>query len=129
MTLAPIPARPCEPGRSSETARSPKATFAVEGDDVVVVLHGLEIHQQRLAAVETQGCGGQQSSLEAVSFALSQRALRRPRCVPVLVWQGVEEALDLRRCLERAQGAHVLRQQAEGFAAVLNGLLSGLLCV
>ena len=73
--------------------------FTIESYNVVVVPHGLEIHQQWQVTVDTQGGGGEQRSLQAVSLALPQRALRRPRCVRVLVRQRVKESLDSRRCL------------------------------
>ena len=88
---------------------SPEAAFAVEGDDVVIVAHSFEIHQQRRVAVHAQGGGGQQGSFEAVSLALAQGALRRPGGVGVLVGEGVEEALDFYGRVERAEGAEVLR--------------------
>jgi len=83
---------------------------------MVVVLHGLEIHQQRRMAVDAQGGGGQQRSLKAVPFALAQHALGRPRGVCVLVLERVNELLDAHRRPERAQGAQIGRRQAEAFA-------------
>jgi hypothetical protein len=76
---------------------SPQAAFAVEGHHVIVVTHALQIHEQRRVAVETQSGSGQQRSLQAVSFALAQYALRRPRRVRVLILQRVNELLDSRR--------------------------------
>ena len=64
---------------------SPQAVFAIEGEDVIVVVHGLEIHEQRRMAVDAQGGCGQQSSFEAVPFALAQHALRRPGGVGILI--------------------------------------------
>jgi hypothetical protein len=49
---------------------SPEAAFAVEGDHVVIVAHGFQIHQQRRVTVDAQGGGGQEGSFEAVAFAL-----------------------------------------------------------
>ncbi len=97
---------------------SPQAAFAVEGHHMVVVVHGFQIHQQRGMAVDTQGGSGQQRSLQAVSLALTECALRRPRRVCILVRQRINEFLDLRRRLERAQGAQILRRQAETLVPV-----------
>ena len=85
---------------------------------MIVVVHGFEVHDQRRVAVETQGGGGKERSLQAVPLALSQDALRRPRRISVLVLQRVNELLDSHRSLERAQFAHILRQQAEALAPV-----------
>jgi hypothetical protein len=100
---------------------SPEAALAIEGDDVVVVAHGFEIHEQRRVAVEAQGGGGEQRSLHAMSLALAQGALRRPGGVGILVGQGVEEALDFGWGLERAQctqGMQILGREAEGLVSV-----------
>ncbi len=89
---------------------SPQAAFAVDGHHVIVIVHGFQIHQQRGVAVDTQGGSGQQRSLQAVSLALTQRALGRPGRVRVLVRQIVDKLLDLRRRLQRAQRAQTLRR-------------------
>ncbi len=96
---------------------SPQAALAVEGDDMVVVVHGFEIHEQRRVAVETQGGSGDERALHAVAFAFAQHAMRRHGRVCVLVLQSVNELLDLRWSLEGAEGAHVGGREAKGFAA------------
>ena len=55
---------------------SPEAALAVEGDDVVVVVDGFEVHEQRRVAVEAEGGGGEERALEAVAFALAEGAAR-----------------------------------------------------
>jgi len=53
---------------------APEATFAIEGDDVVVVANGFQVHEERRVTVEAQGGCGQQRTLQAVTLALTQGA-------------------------------------------------------
>jgi len=85
---------------------------------VIVIAHRLQVHQQRRVAVEAKRGRGQQRSLQAVSLALAQNPLRRPRRIPVLVRQCIKKLLNAHRCLQRAQLAQILRGQAEGLAPV-----------
>jgi hypothetical protein len=85
---------------------------------VVVIMHRLQIHQQRRLTVQSQSRSRQQSSLQAVPFTLSQRALRRPRCVPILIGQRVKESLDSSRRLQRAQDAQIPRRQSEALMSI-----------
>jgi hypothetical protein len=86
---------------------SPEAAFAVECDDVVVVAHGFEIHHERRMAVDAQGGSGDEGAFEAVSPALAEDALRGTRGIGVVVFDGVDEPLDVRGSLEAAQGSEV----------------------
>jgi len=87
---------------------APEAAFAVEGDDVVVVVNGFEVHEQGWVAVDAQGDGGKQRSLQAVALALAQGTGGRPCRVGILIGQRVQEALDFYGRVEGAQGAEVL---------------------
>ena len=100
---------------------SPEAVPAIDGNDMVIVVDGFEIHEQRRMAVDAQGGGGEQRAFKAVALALAQDALRRPGCVGVLIVKGVNELLDLRRSLEGAQDTEALRREAKGRVAVAQG--------
>lgn len=91
---------------------APETLFAIEGQDVIVVVHGFEIHEQGRMAVNAQGGCGKKSSFEAVPFALAQHALRRPGGVGILIGERVYEALDFCRRVERPQCTEILRGQA-----------------
>ena len=84
---------------------SPQAAFAVDGEDVVVVVDGFEIHEQGRMAVDAEGGGGEQGSFQAVTLAFAQGARGRPGGVGVLVGERVEKTLDARGCSGRARCA------------------------
>jgi hypothetical protein len=92
--------------------------LAVERDDVVVVMHRFQIHDERRIAVDTQGGSGQQRALQAMARALAENAPRRPRGIGVLVGEVVNETLDARRRLQRAQCAQIARREAEAIPRV-----------
>ena len=106
-----------QPGEVRFGNAAPEATLAIDGDDVVVVVDGLKIHEQRRMALDAQSGRGHERSLKAMAFARAENARRRPRRVRVLVRNRVDELLDAQRCLESAQGAQVFRRQAEAVAA------------
>ena len=103
-----------EAGKVGFGDASPEAVLAIDGDDMVVVVHGLEIHEQGRMAVDAQGGGGQQRAFKAVAFALAQHALRRPGGVGILVLERVNELLDAGGRFEGAEDAQVCRRKAEG---------------
>jgi uncharacterized protein (TIGR03435 family) len=87
---------------------SPEAAFAVEGDDVIVVADGFEIHEQWRVAVDAEGGGGEECAFEAVAAALAEGSLGRAGGVGVAVGEGVDEALDAGGGVEGMEGAEVL---------------------
>jgi hypothetical protein len=95
---------------------SPEAAFAIEGEDVVVIADGFQIHEQRGMALDAEGGGGQQGSFKAVAFALAEGATGRARGVRIGVGEGVEEFLDAGWGSERAEGAQFGGGEAEGLA-------------
>lgn len=92
---------------------APEAALAVEGDDVVVVVDGFEIHEQRGAALDAEGGGGEHCALHAVALALAEDTGGRPGSVSVLVLEFVEEALDAGGGVEGAEGAEIAGREAE----------------
>ena len=92
---------------------APEAALAVEGDDMVVVVDGFEIHEQRGAALDAEGGGGEHCSLHAVALALAEDAGGRPCGVSVLVFEVVKEALDAGGGIEGAEGAEIAGRKAE----------------
>lgn len=92
---------------------SPEAALAVEGDDMVVVVDGFEVHKQRRAALDAEGGGGEHCSLHAVALALAEDTGGRPGSVGVLVFEAVEETLDAGGGVEGAEGAEIAGREAE----------------
>jgi len=65
----------------------------------VVVVHSFEIHEQWRMALDAQRGSGQNRSLQAMSFALTQHARRRPGRIGILVLERVNESLNAGRRL------------------------------
>jgi len=76
---------------------APEAVVAVDSQNVVVVVNGFEVYEKRWIAVDTEGCGGNESAFKAVAFALAEDALRRQGRIGVLIWDFVDELLNFRR--------------------------------
>jgi hypothetical protein len=94
------------------------ATHPVDGEDVVGVLHGFEIEEQRREAEHTKGGGREDRALQAVGGALVQHAPGRPRRRRQVVGHGVEGPLHPVRRSKRAQRAELARIEADAHAEV-----------
>ena len=93
---------------------APESVLAEDGEDMVVVVDGFEVHEERRIAVHTESCRSDEGAFEAVSFALAESTLRGPGGVGVLVWDVVDELLDLCRSVESAKCTGVFWREPVG---------------
>ena len=85
---------------------APETTVPVHRKDVVVVAHGLEVHEERRPAVHPERRRREERALRAVRGAVTHHAARRPHGVAVgleVVREPVEVCLHLLRRVETSQ--------------------------
>ena len=101
---------------------APETVLTIESDDMVVIMDGFKIHQERRLTVNAQCGRGQEGSFEAVPAAFAQGPLGRASGVGVVIGQVVDELLDFRRRLQGTESTQIRRRQAESFATCACGV-------
>lgn len=104
---------------------APELALAIDGEDMVVVVDGFEIDEERRMTVDAKSGSGQERAFEAVALALAKDTLRGTGGVSVLVGEGVDELLDFGGGVEGAQGAVMLGREAEALAGVARVTVGG----
>src|SRR3974390_79939 len=87
--------------------RSPMAPNAINGQNVIGVVLGLEVDDKRRESERAQGCGSEDRSFEAMGSLLAQHDARRPGRVLQVVGSVVEETLNAVGIFEAAQLAQL----------------------
>src|SRR5215470_13605336 len=92
---------------------APVAAYAVDADDVVGVLHGLEVEEQGGEAQHPMRSGGEDRALEAVRGSLAEHPARRPGAAGEVVGHRLERPLDSDGRSQRTQRAQFAGREAE----------------
>src|SRR6059058_5454632 len=93
---------PCEAGVVRLGDRAPVSANLEHGDNVIGVMFGLEVEEERGKTEYAEPLRGEDRRLETVRRPLVQDASRRPRGRAEVVRHVVEELLDSVWCLARA---------------------------
>src|SRR5262249_110088 len=90
--------------------RPPAAALAKKRQHMVVIANRFEIEQEWLESLNSQGCGAEQSALEALRHTIAQDAARaaagRASQFLVVTHAVIEKALDLQRGSQPAERLH-----------------------
>lgn len=92
---------------------APMTPHFEDGKDVIGVVVGFQIQKQRRVTKAAESGRGEDGALEAMGGAFAQNNPRRPCCRIEMIRHRVEEALDIQRSLERAQGAELCSRKHE----------------
>ena len=82
--------------------RAPQAAVLEHSNNVIGVMFGLEVEEERGEPEHAEPCCGEDRRLETVRRPLVQDASRRPRGRAEVIGKVIKEALDAVRRLERA---------------------------
>src|SRR5438093_12867531 len=92
--------------------RAPIATILEDRDDVIGVMLGFKVNDERRKTQNAKRCCREDRGLQTVRRALAQDAPRRPGGRGEVIRHVVEEALNAVWRLERAQCAQLRRGEA-----------------
>src|SRR5437763_16548083 len=102
---------PCEAGVVRLGDRAPVSANLEHRDNVIGVMFGLEVEEERGKTEYAEPRRGEDRRLETVRRPFVQNASRRPRGRAEVIGQVIEEPLDAVRRLERASGTQLRRRE------------------